>query len=128
MISGVLVALGAVVGAVALAASWQAGWGWRQIVYVNTGVSALAGALAGALIFSANQSVLALFLGFGVLQTAAPFASVLLPFPSPQDASEAWRLIRRTCGLLALNCAFCATAASAAYILFSGGAIYIHAR
>jgi hypothetical protein len=125
MIHVVLVAVGAAAGSTAFIVAWQRRWNWRQILGANVVVCALAGGVAGTLVFTAHETVVSSFLGYGLLGTAAPFASSLLTLSPPRDVSEAWQLIRRTAGILAVNALFCGTAASAAYMLVAGSFFYV---
>jgi hypothetical protein len=127
MIHFVLVAVGAVAGAMAFMVAWQRRWDWRRILAFNVAVSALAGAVAGALDFVSQENVVSSFLSYGVLGTAAPFASLLLPTSAPRDASDAWDVIRRTAGILVISTLFCATAASATYMVIAGSFFYVRA-
>lgn len=121
----VLVAVGAAVGSIGLIVAWQRRWDWRQILAFNVGVCALAGAVAGSQVFVAQQTMLSSFLGYGLFGTAATFASSLLPASPPRNVSDAWLLIRRTGAIVAVNALFCATAASATYMLFAGSFFYV---
>jgi hypothetical protein len=125
MIHVVLVAAGAAVGAVGLIAAWEHRWSWRQIAAFNAGVCALAGAVAGSQVFEAHETALTSFLGYGVFGTAATFVSSLLPSSPPRDVADAWRLIRRTAGVLAANALLCGTVASATYMLVAGSFFYV---
>ena len=126
MIHLVLVALGAAAGSTAFILAWQRRWNWRQILGANVVVCALAGGVAGALVFTAHETVASSFLGYGLLGTAAPFASSLLTLSPPRDVSDGWQVIRRTAGILAVNALFGATAASATYMLVAGSYFYVH--
>jgi hypothetical protein len=121
----VLVALGSAVGSVVFLTAQRRRWCWRRILAVNAGICAVAGALAGILIFGASNSVIWSFIGYGVLGTAAPFTSTLVPLSPPHRTSDAWRLISRTGALLAVNALFCATSAMAAYMIVVGGLLYV---
>jgi hypothetical protein len=125
MIHLVLVAVGAAAGSMVFIVAWQRQWNWRQILVTNVVVCALAGAVAGALVFVAHETVLSSFLSYGLFATAAPFASSLLPLSPPRNVSDAWQLIRRTSAILAVNTLFCATAASATYMLVAGSFFYV---
>jgi hypothetical protein len=123
----VLVAVGAAAGSMAFIVAWQRRWDWRRILAFNVVVSALAGAVAGALDFVAQENVVSSFLSYGVLGTAAPFASLLLPPSAPRNVSEAWHVIRRTVGIVLVSTLFCATAASATYMVIAGSFFYVRA-
>jgi hypothetical protein len=127
MIHFVVVAIGAVAGAMAFIVAWQRRWDWRRILAFNVAVSALAGAVAGALDFVAQENVVSSFLSYGVLGTAAPFASLLLQPSAPRNAADAWQVIRRTAGILVVSVLFCATAASATYMVIAGSFFYVRA-
>jgi hypothetical protein len=116
----VLVALGAAAGSTAFLVAWRHRWGWRRVLALNVGVSALAGAVAGGLLFASEQNVLFSFLSYGLLGTAAPFASSLVPVSTVRNATDAWRLVRRVAGILSVNTICCATAASATYMVIAG--------
>jgi hypothetical protein len=118
MMHVVLVALGAAAGSMAFVVAWQHRWGWRRVLALN--VSALAGAVAGGLLFASQQNLLFSFLSYGLLGTAAPFASSLVPVSSVRNAADAWRLVRRVAGILTVNTICCATAASATYMVIAG--------
>ena len=124
MIQLVLVAVGAAAGSMVFIVAWLRRWTWRRILAANAIVCALAGAVAGALVFGAQESVFSSFLNYGLLGTAAPFASTLLPSSPPRNMSDACQLIRRTGAILAGNTLFCATAASVTYSLVVGSFIY----
>ena len=87
---------------------------------MNVGVSALAGAVAGGLFFVTQENLVFSFLSFGLLGTAAPFASLMLPRSPIRDAADGCRLIREVTGVLALNVVCCATAAAGTYMLIAG--------
>jgi hypothetical protein len=116
----VLVAVGAAAGSMGFIVACQHRWGWRRILAFNVGVCALAGAVTGALFFVSEENLLWSFLSYGVLGTAAPFASTLLPPSPPHNVSDGWRFVRRVAGILAVNTLCCATAASATYMLIAG--------
>jgi hypothetical protein len=123
----VAVAVGAAAGSAGFIVAWQRRWCWRRIVGFNVIVSALAGAVAGALDFFAQENLVSSFLSYGLLGTAAPFASSLLPASAPRTVSDAWKVIRRTAGILAVSVLFCATAASATYMVIGGSFFYLRA-
>ncbi|MEO3761518.1 hypothetical protein ABGB19_24970 [Mycobacterium sp. B14F4] len=123
----VLVALGAAAGSVGPILGWHRRWSRLRVLGFNVAVSALAGAVAGALDFVAQESVVSSFLGSGLLATAAPFASVLVSQAPPRDGPDAWRFIRRAAGVLAISALFCATAASVTYMIIAGSFFYIRA-
>jgi hypothetical protein len=126
MTQPLLAAVGAAIGAVMFIFAIQHRWGWRRIVAANAAASALAGVVAGALTFASNESVWSSFLICGVLGTAAPFVSALLPVPPLRNMREVRHLISRSFKLMTANVLICATAASAAYIVLSGSLIYLH--
>jgi hypothetical protein len=128
MIHIVLVAVGAAAGSMVFIVAWQRRWNSRQILVANVVICALAGAVAGALVYVAQENMASSFLSYGLLGTAAPFASSLLPPSPPRNAPDAWQLIRRSAAILAVNILFCATAASATYMLIAGSIIYAHVR
>jgi hypothetical protein len=128
MIHIVLVAVGAAAGSMVFIVAWQRRWNSRQILVANVVICALAGAVAGALVYVAQENMVSSFLSYGLLGTAAPFASSLLPPSPPRNAPDAWQLIRRSAAILAVNILFCATAASATYMLIAGSIIYAHVR
>jgi hypothetical protein len=127
MIHIVLVAVGAAAGSMVFIVAWQRRWNSRQILVANVVICALAGAVAGALVYVAQENMVSSFLSYGLLGTAAPFASSLLPPSPPRNAPDAWQLIRRSAAILAVNILFCATA-SATYMLIAGSIIYAHVR
>jgi hypothetical protein len=126
MIHAVLVAVGAAAGCLGFVVAWQLGWNRRQVLQGNVAVCAVAGVVAGVLVFAAQQNVGSSLLSYGLLGTAAPFASALLPLPKspPRNVSEAWGLMRRTAASLALNTLLGASATSATYILIVGGVLF----
>ena len=125
MIHLVLVAAGAAAGSVGFIFVWRRRWDWLQILAFNAGVCALAGAVAGSQVFEGHETALTSFLGYGLFGTAATFVSSLLPASAPRDASDAWRLFRRTAGILAVNTLLCGTIASATYMLIAGSFFYV---
>ncbi|ULE33623.1 hypothetical protein [Mycobacterium sp. IDR2000157661] len=122
-----LVAIGAGAASMVLLVAWRRRWGWRTVLLFNVVVSALAGAVAGALGFVNPESPLAALLSYGLLGTAAPFLSTLLPPTAPRDVAEVWSLLRRSAGILALTTLCGATAASATYMVIAGAFFYLRA-
>ena len=72
MIHLVLVVLGAAAGSMGFIAAWQHRWGWRTMLAFNAAVSAMAGAVAGALYFASPDNPLHSLLSYGLVGTAAP--------------------------------------------------------
>lgn len=125
MIQVVLVAAGAAAGSAGLIVAWRRRWSWRQILAFNVCLCALAGAVAGSQVLEARETAVTSFLGYGLCGTAATFVSSLLPPSPPHSRADAWRLVRRTAALLAVNALFCGTVAAATYMLVAGSFFYV---
>jgi hypothetical protein len=80
-------------------------------------MNAVASGLLGA--FSAagwHSAALTALLGYGVLSTAAPLTSVLLPLPTARDVANIWGLARRAAIAMATNGIVCAAFATGGYL------------
>jgi hypothetical protein len=112
------VALGGAVGSglTVVAHRWPSGA--SRVLAVNAVVCGLLGAFSAAGVHSAGLTAL---LGYGVLSTAAPLTSVLLPLPTARDAAHVWGLARRAAVAMATNGIVCAAFATAGYLAVAVG-------
>jgi hypothetical protein len=71
-----------------------------RVLAMNAAVCGLLGAFSAT---GAQSAGLTALLGYGVLSTAAPLTSVLLPLPTARDAAQIRGLTRRAAIALATN-------------------------
>ncbi|MED5812393.1 hypothetical protein VST63_08470 [Mycolicibacterium sp. 050232] len=109
-----LVAAGAATGAPAAVYLYRNADRWR-IVAVNCVVCALLGCVTG-LQATMDSPPVALLFGEGLLVTAAPITTVLLPLTAISDRGDLRRAILRTARLLGITALYCSAFALLGYL------------
>ncbi|OMC40174.1 hypothetical protein A5740_24485 [Mycobacterium sp. GA-1841] len=109
-----LVGLGAAVGAPAAVYLYRNADRWR-ITAFNCVVCALLGCLT-AVQSTADSPPALLLVGEGLLVTAAPITTVLLPMAAFSDRTHTWQAIRRAGRALAITGLYCSAFALLGYL------------
>jgi hypothetical protein len=109
-----LVAAGAAAGAPAAVYLYRNADRWR-IIAINSVVCALLGCLT-ALQTTMDSPPPVLLVGEGLLVTAAPMTTVLLPLAAIDPRGYPWQTIRRTARTLALTAMYCSAFAMIGYL------------
>lgn len=110
----VLLGVGGAVGALAAVYLYRNADRWR-ITAINCVVCALLGCLTAVQATADSPPALLLF-GEGLLVTAAPITTVLLPMATFDDRAHTWPGIRRAARTLATTALYCSAFALLGYL------------